>query len=52
MTHQSVSYMKSGIRIGAVIIAVILQNWQLGFIMLAVAEFLGILEEVVDKRKE
>jgi hypothetical protein len=52
MTHQSVSYAKSGIRILGAILAVVMQSITVGFVLFGIAELLGVLEEVVDKRKE
>ena len=52
MTHQVVSFAKSGIRLLGVAWAVIFKDAVGGLIWLGVAELLGILEEIVDKRKE
>lgn len=51
MNHMNVSFAKSGIRIvaGAALIAG--ELWWAGALLI-IAEGLGILEEVVDKRKE
>ena len=51
MNHMNVSFAKSGIRIVAGI-ALAYGNFLAAGVLLVIAEGLGILEEVVDKRKE
>ena len=48
--HLYISILKSIIRIGSVIIAIILNNWILLAIGLVIAEILGIAEDLNDDR--
>lgn len=56
MNHFNISLIKSGLRIGSLILLLLIEfipNIIYVFIILFIlAEFLGILEEVYDKRKE
>lgn len=44
--HQTISFIKSGLRIGACIIGS-LGYWEWGFLGLGIAEVVGIIEELV-----
>ena len=48
--HLIISILKSSIRIGFTIAAIVHQQWQPMAVGLGVAEVLGIFEELVDKR--
>ena len=52
MNHMNVSFVKSGVRIGACILGILLQSITALCFFLLFAEILGIIEEVVDKREE
>lgn len=58
MNHKLISFIKSGIRIFCLVVgfgllfANIVAGFAVAFLGLVVAEVLGIVEEIVDKRKE